>query len=274
MRAVSLLALVVLARSATAQDGNAVLLRLHPRVGDTLHTWLEQQTDVSAVMPGNTLGAARTATTSLAIHSRTIVRSVQQLSTTVLTIVDSAALTSTDAHAATMIADAQRALKGQQLTLQLGSDGTVESARDVRGNLVPRDVADAMAAMPAVFPRRPVAVGEKWMRDMPLPSGGPLGARGSGHVHAVFRLDSLQRGDAVAYVSMHGDILPDSTANGVELSGSIVGSMQVDRVRGWMTDSRVLITLRSIIAPPPSMGLAPMKVMTRVTQRLRTMDKH
>jgi hypothetical protein len=274
MRAASVFALVILARSAPAQDANAVLLRLHPRVGDTLHTWLEQQTDVSAIMPGNALGAARTVTTSLAIHSRTIVRSVQQLSTTVLTIVDSAALTSTDAHAATMIADAQRALKGQQLTLQLGADGTVESARDARGYLVPRDVADAMAAMPAVFPRRPVAVGEKWMRDMPLPSGGPLGARGSGHVHAVFRLDSLRKGDAIAYVSMHGDILPDSTANGVELSGSIGGSMQVDRVRGWMTDSRVLITLRSIIVPPPSMGLAPMKVMTRVTQRLRTMDRH
>jgi hypothetical protein len=274
MRAVSLFALVVCARIAPAQESAAVLLRLHPRVGDTLHTWLEQQTDVSASMPGNALGAARSVTTSVAIHSRTIVRSVQQWSTTVLTIVDSARLASTDARAAKQIADAERALTGQQLMLQLGADGTVESARDARGVLVPRDVADAMAAMPAVFPRRPVVVGQEWTREMPLPSGGPLGARGAGHVHAVFRLDSLQKGGAIAYLSMHGGILPDSASHGTELSGSIAGAMQLDRARGWMTDSRVLITLRSIIAPPSSVGLAPMKFLTRVTQRLRTMDKH
>jgi hypothetical protein len=108
---------------------------------------------------------------------------------------------------------------------------------------------------------------------MPLPSGGPLAAKGAGHVKAVFHLDSLQKNGAVAYVSMHGDILPDSASKGVELSGSIAGSMQLDRVRGWMTDSRIVITLRSLIAPPPSVGLAPMKFVTRVTQRLRTMDK-
>ena len=274
MRAVSVFALVLLARSASAQEPASVLLRLHPRVGDTLHTWLEQQTDVSAIMPGNAPAASRSVTTSVAIHLRTIVRSVQQSSTTVLTIVDSAELSSTDAHAATMIADTQRALKGQQLTLQLGADGSVESARDARGILVPRDVADAMAAMPAVFPRRPVVVGEQWTREMPLPAGGPLGARGAGHVRAVFRLDSLRKGGAMAYVSMHGDIQPDSTSHGVELGGSIAGAMQLDRSRGWMTDSRVLIMLRSIIAPPPSTGLAPMKFITRVTQRLRTMDGH
>ncbi|MDB4891339.1 MAG: hypothetical protein JWL61_3194 [Gemmatimonadetes bacterium] len=269
MRSAVVFALVGLARISHAQESAQVMLRLHPHVGDTLHTWLEQQTDVSAVMSGVT----RSVTTSIAVHSRTIVRSVQQLSTTVVTIVDSAKLTSTDAHASKMIADAQRALQGQRLTLQLGADGTVESARDARGDLVPRDVADALASMPAVFPRRPVSVGQEWMREMPLPAGGPLGARGSGHVRAVFHLDSLQKSGGVAYVSMHGDILPDSASRGTELSGSIAGSMQLDRVRGWMTDSRIVITLKSLIAAPPSVGLAPMKVVTRVTQRLRTMDK-
>ncbi|MEO8338059.1 MAG: hypothetical protein ABI664_24000 [bacterium] len=273
MRSALVFVFVMLARLAHAQDAAQVVLRLHPRVGDTLHTWLEQQTDVSAFMPGSAAGAARSVTTSIAIHSRTIVRSVQQLSTTVLTIVDSAKLTSTDAHASKMISDTQRALKGQQLTLQLCADGSVENARDASGNNVPHDVADALSAMPAVFPRRAVAIGQKWMREMPLPSGGPFGARGSGHVRAVFHLDSLRKDGSVAYVSMHGDILPDSSSKGVELSGSIAGSMQLDRVRGWMTDSRIVITLTSLIAPPPSAGLAPMKFITRVTQRLRTMDK-
>jgi hypothetical protein len=49
--------------------------------------------------------------------------------------------------------------------------------------------------------------------------------------------------------------------------------MQVNRARGWMTESRFTVLVRSLITPPPSSGLAPMRFVTRVTQRLRTMDK-
>ena len=273
MRAVALLALCAAVAVASAQSAAPVMLRLKPRVGDTLHTWMEQQTEVSATTPGNAAMAPRTVTTSVAIYSRTIVRSVQQTSTTVLTIVDSAVLASTDAHAATMIADAQRSLRGQRLVLQLGADGSVESARDAQGTLIPRDVADAMAAMPAVFPKKPVSVGDQWTREMPLPSAGPLGARGSGHVRAVFHLDSLPKSGSIAYVSIRGDILADSTRQGVALSGSISGALQLDRVRGWMTESQFVVALKSVVNPPPAMGLAPMRFMTRVTQHLRTMDK-
>ena len=59
----------------------------------------------------------------------------------------------------------------------------------------------------------------------------------------------------------------------MELSGGVNGSMQVDRQRGWMTDSRFTVLVRSLVTPPPSTGLAPMRFVTRVTQRLRTMDK-
>ena len=113
----------------------------------------------------------------------------------------------------------------------------------------------------------------QWTRELPLPSGGPLGARGSGHVRATFHLDSLERGATTAYVSMRGEILPDSTSQGLSLSGSISGVLQIDRVRGWMTDSRFLVLLQSLVTPPAGTGLAPMRLMTRVTQRLRTMDK-
>lgn len=271
MRVVAGLMLVLAARFAGAQDA-PVLLRLSPRVGDTLHTRLEQQTDVSISAASNATSAPRTLVTTLMLLSRTIVRSVQPWSATVLTIVDSAALTSTDSHAAAMTAEAERALKGQQLVLQLGSDGTVESARDKRGALVSRAMAEAMSAMPAVFPKRPMAVGQQWTREMPLPSGGPLGARGSGHVRATFHFDSLSRGGNAAYISMRGEILPDS-AQGVELNGAITGTMLLDRARGWMTESLFIITLKSLVVPPMGTGLAPMKFVTRVTQRLRTMDR-
>ena len=272
MRTALLLAFVSATSVASAQVASPVLLRLQPHVGDTLHSWLEQRTEVtngSAAAAGSTRGV----TTSDTIHSRTIVHSVRPTSSTVLTIVDSAAFTSTDTHSASMIAEAGRALRGQQLVLQLGVDGTVESARDASGVPLSRDATDAMAAMPAVFPRHPVAVGDQWVRELPLPSGGPLGARGSGHVRAMFHLDSMDRAASMAYVSMRGEILPDNAGQGVALSGSITGALQIDRVRGWMTDSRFLVVLQSVITPPAGSGLAPMRLMTRVTQRLRTMDK-
>ena len=270
---VLMLALLASGRSAFAQGIAPIVLRLHPLVGDTMHTLLEQQTEVTATTPGNAVAPPKSVTTTMAIHSRSIVRAVQPTHSTVLTVIDSAKLTSTDAHAAAMSAQTQRSLEGQQLVLELGADGAVESARDIRGVLVPRALAEAMAAMPAVFPRGAVAVGGQWVREMPLPPGGPLGARGAGHVRAIFHFDSLQKGGSIAYLSMRGDILPDSVSQGVELSGTVAGSMQLDRVRGWMTDSRVVVQLKSMVTPPAEMGVAPMRFMTRVTQRLRTMDK-
>lgn len=256
-----------------AQVASPIVLRLHPSVGDTMRTLLEQQTEVTATTPGNSFAPARSVTTTMAIHSRSIVRAVLATRATVLTVIDSAKMSTTDAHAAAMTAQTQRALEGQQMLLELGADGAVESARDIRGVLVPRALAEAMASMPAVLPKSAVAVGGQWVREMPLPAGGPLGARGAGHVRATFHFDSLQKGGGIAYVSMRGEILSDSASQGVDLSGTVAGSMQLDRIRGWMTDSRFVVVVKSIVTPPVEMGVAPMRFMTKVTQRLRTMDK-
>jgi hypothetical protein len=250
-----------------------VLLRVHPQVGDTLHTRLEQRTEMTASLPESPGTTRKSVTTSVTLRSRSIVQASSPASTLVLTIVDSADLKTSDEHGAAQVAAAERTLRGQQLVLQLGADGAVEQARDARGVPVSRELAEAMAAMPAVFPRRPVQVGEQWTRELPLPSGGPLGTRGSGRVNAVFRLDSLDRGRDLAYVSMRGTIVPDTDNQGMRLSGEVSGAMQLDRQRGWMTDSRFTVLVRSLVTPPPSSGLSPMRFVTRVTQRLRTMDK-
>ena len=269
MRAVAVV-LVLLPAVLRGQHVGPVFLQLRPHIGDTLRITLEQLTEVTGTPSGG--NPPRGVTTSVSIHSRSIVRSAQQATTTVLTVVDSAVLTSTDAHAAAMNAEAQRALRGQQLMLELGVDGAVESARDARGTLLPRAAVEAMSAMPAVFPKGTVSVGETWSREMVLPGAGPTGGVGAARAKAVFRLDSLRRGGSMAYVSMLGEIVPDS-GTGVALSGTISGSMQLDRTRGWMTDSHFLVTTRSIITPPPGSAFPPMRFVTRVTQRLRTMDK-
>ena len=260
-------------RAAGAQSASAdgVVLRLHPHVGDTLHTRLEQVTEITSA---RTAGATpKPMTTTVTVVARTIVQTSRKATTTVLTVVDSAAVRSSDTHGAAMSAQAEKVLRAQRMVLQLAEDGSVESARDARGVALPRDVADAMAAMPAVLPRRPVAVGERWKREMPLPSTGPLGAGGNAQVRAEFRLDSLSGSGEVAFVSMHGQIASDADARGVEMSGSMSGAMQIDRARGWMTESFFTLLIHSVVTPPSGVGMLPMKFVTRVTQRLRTMDK-
>ena len=259
------------AAGAQGAPGERVALRLHPRVGDTLHTKLEQLTEITSARAGG--AASKPMTMSVMVLARTIVQASRKATTTVLTLVDSADVSSSDAHGEAMSAQAERALRGQRLIVQLAEDGSVESARDARGVAVPRDVAEAMAAMPAVFPRRPVAVGERWQREMPLPSAGPFGASGNAHVRAQFRLDSLGRNGELAFVSMMGQIASEAVQQGVELSGSMSGAMQVDRARGWMTDSQFTLLIRSVLTPPAGLGRQPMKFVTKVTQRLRTMDK-
>jgi hypothetical protein len=263
--ALALLLCVGVAKPARAQ----VFLRVHPRLGDTLSIRLDQQTEVSGTMQG----ATRSVTTSVRLDSRTIVQSSLPASSIVLTIVDSVEIHTTDEHAATQVAEAERSLRGQQMVLRLALDGTVESAADAHGRAVSRAVAEAMAAMPAIFPHRAISVGDGWVREMPLPAGGPLGTKGSGRVSAAFRLDSLDRSGNMAYLSMRGEVRPDSGSDEVRLTGTISGAMQVDRARGWLTDSRVSVLLRSVVTPPAASGLSPMRFVTRVNQRLRTMDK-
>ena len=261
-----------LARAGAAQAASAtgIVLRLHPRVGDTLRTRLEQLTEVTEARAA---GTAKPMTTSVIVLTRTIVQASRQATTTVLTIVDSASVHSSDTHGAAMSAQAERVLRRQRMIVQLAEDGSVEGARDASGVAVPRDVADAMAAMPAVLPRRPVSVGERWQREMPLPSARPIGTGSSAQIRAEFRLDSLSADGDRAFVSMHGQIASDADARGVDMTGSVSGAMQIDRARGWMTESFFTVLIRSVVTPPSGMGMQPMRFVTKVTQHLRTMDK-
>ena len=264
-------ALLALAAPLAAQNAARaqVLLQLRPRTGDTLWTRLEQKSEIARADEDGR--SSHPMITRVTVLARTIVQASRGATTTVLTMVDSAEVRSSDARGAAAGAQAERALRGQQLVLQLARDGSVESARDARGRTIPRDAADAMAAMPAVFPHHTVAVGERWEREMPLPAAGSFAAAGGARVRAQFRLDSLTRGGSLAFISMQGEIVPDDTRKGVSIGGTMSGAMQVDRQRGWMTDSRFSLEMRSAVAPLA--GAPPMRFVTRVTQHLRTMDK-
>jgi hypothetical protein len=257
------------AASASAQE--KVLLVIQPRKGDTMHVQMEERTEVAAPQRGP--GTARSLSTVLRIWSRAVVGERLGSATSVLAITDSASVTTSDQSGAGAAEQMRRMFEGQRVAVRLAPDGT---ARLLEGGSSRGEASDIVALIPAALPSHPLAVGESWVREMPMPIGR---AGDEGAVRAVFRLDSLSRGGARAYISVRGELSRDSVPAGpprgsfVRMDGSMSGSLVLDRRRGWLTESRFAILLNSTLVTPTSSGAAPMRFETRITQRMHTLDR-
>jgi hypothetical protein len=100
-----------------------------------------------------------------------------------------------------------------------------------------------------------------------------------GAVRASFRLDSVSRDQNLAYISMRGEIKRDSLPAGpprgtrMQVTGTVNGSILLDRGRGWLTESRFMVVLHTTMVPPPTSGASQVRFVTRITQRMRTLDR-
>ena len=264
-----LCALVLCAHIAA---GQAVLLQIRPHIGDTLRMHLSQ----SVEMTGTTHNAGRDSTTSMTtsieVFSRAIAEQWTSGGTLMQTITDSVAMN--PASAASLDDLRRRALQSKRVWLRVSPDGAMEVVHESDPT---SDLQEIFGGMPAMLARQPVSVGEKWTREMQIPLSGDPGAMGA--VRATFRLDSLGRNGDIAYVSLRGTmarvIPPNAPAPaGYTTSGTLVGTIQIDRRLGWITDSRSSIIVRSTIASTPRKGepqRSPMQVRTKITQWIRAM---
>jgi hypothetical protein len=186
-------------------------------------------------------------------------------------ITDSVAMTPSSPGS---IADLRRrAMQAKPVWLRVSPDGAMEMVDDGDPN---SELRHLFGEMPAMLARAPVAIGEKWMREMQIPLSSEPGA--VGNVRATFQLDSLGRNGDIAYISMRGTmarINVDGSAPagpGYGTSGTLTGAIQIDRRLGWITDSKSTIIVRSMITTPPDIsGDAgkPMQVRTKITQWIR-----
>ncbi|MEX2178215.1 MAG: hypothetical protein WD801_05865, partial [Gemmatimonadaceae bacterium] len=258
-----------LAGTAGAQR---VQLELRPRAGDTLRMQLDQVTEVSAPRRGN---APLQVVTSLRMFSRAIVESTVPASSMILALTDSVSIESNDEHARTIGDQTRRQLEGRAMRMRLWHDGTVTLA-DAPGD-VPKEVVEMISLMPASFPKEAIAVGDTWVRLMPIPPGTrfeiPLGVV----VRARFRLDSLGgRGGDLAFVSMQGALetgaAPRRAGDNDPIAGTVSGSMIVNRRRGWLSESRFLVQMRATVPATGGPAAAPMRFRMKITQHMRTSD--
>lgn len=273
-------AAITLALAAPAVRAQRVRLEIKPRVGDTLQMRLDQEIEMTGVRRTRTGESSAMMVNGMHMFSRAIIESGTERDRTVLAVTDSVQLSTSDDASQALAEQAEAQLRGQQVRFRVAPDGTVSmiphgGGDDPAGG---GEVAQAVSLMPAAFPREPIAVGQEWTRDMPLPSGTQLGAQLSGRLHVTFRLDSLTHHHRMAYVSMHGTMRPATgpgAASGAVLeSGLVDGVMLIDQQRGWLTESRFNIVVNSMVTPPPSTGVLSMHVQMRITQHMFTMPRH
>jgi hypothetical protein len=255
--------------AVTPVQGSAqrYLLQLKPKVGDTLRMELEEQREATGTTRFGGSDSTRTMSTRLRMVSRAIVQGKLRGAVTVLAVIDSVSLVTTDEHA-------RAAAAGQHMLFRLAEDGTMRVVDDATG--ANRTASELVALMPAALPTHPVAVGDTWARSIPM----VVGRTGDeGAVRALFRLDSISRNEHLAYISMRGEMKRDSVPAGpprgtrMQVSGTVSGELLLDRRRGWLTESRFAVLLRTTMIPAATSGGYPVRFLTRITQRMRTLDR-
>ena len=263
---------VLVSSQAVAQT---VHLQIKPRLGDTLRMRLDQSTEMTGTR--KTPGGAESSssmTTAMRVYTRALVEGRNSASTTLLTYTDSAFVSTSDKKQAS---DEQPiGIRGMKVRVRVMPDGTVEMADDN----APAEATQTLALIPAALPRDPVDVGATWTREMSLPSTSSIGRTPAGRLRATFRFDSLAHGGDLAYISLHGEMLPeehaDRSGNAPRLEKGVVsGALLLDRKRGWLIDSRFDISVQSTLSTPAATAGADdvMHFTMRVSQRMRTLDR-
>lgn len=274
------IATAVIVLTALPVGAQPVLLQIRPRIGDTLSVWMTQKVEMtgtpaacapspsdsrrgsrSQVRPEVCSAQPRTMTNVSEVFSRAIMQKGWRGGTTVLALTDSIR-TSTSAGGGKLSRPVRVRGRDNAYELRVSNDGGAEVVNENAS----AELRAMFGQMPATLSRKPVSEGDTWTRQMRLPIAGEAGAFGL--VKATFQLDSLGRNGDMAYISMRGTLTHDhKDGSDSEMEGSITGSIQLDRRLAWITETRAVIDVTSVVQP--STGGSPMRVRTKITQLLK-----
>ncbi|MDQ3519315.1 MAG: DUF6263 family protein [Gemmatimonadota bacterium] len=274
----AVLASALIPGAVVGQRGSrAVSLAIQPRVGDTIRTRIDQRMQVTVTRRAASSDTSLTMTSSMTVLSRNIVQMVDDSGATVLIITDSVAVSESGIAGMPVPEDLIRALQGKRMRMRMTREGSAKLLDSP--DLLAQGAQSFVSQMPAMLPARRVAPGDTWSHAMTIPITGQPEAGGTGTIYAVFRLDSLTSSGDRAFISMRGTVDRDSSAaemaEGVTRasSGSVSGSLQFDRKRGWLSDAETTILVKSVLHKASAPNQAPMRFQIRVTQRIRTAKK-
>ncbi len=242
-----------------------VRLELRPHAGDTLSMRMQQKVEVIATSRVKGRDSTVSMRRDVTLLSRSVVEAADPSGATIASLADSLIVEEHGTRQARHL--------GSRLVMRLEPDGTTRLLDG--GNALTSDAVALLGQMPATLPGRDIRVGERWSHSTSMPIPGQPAGVSAGSLATTFRLDSLSRYGDVAYVSLKGTLSrPDGGVllpQGVryESTGTIVGQLQVDRRRGWLTALKATIDVKSVLT---ASGVAPVHVSTRIVQTLRVLD--
>lgn len=188
--------------------------------------------------------------------------------TDLISVTDSVKVSPPGAAALKPLRDARKALQGKVVNIRMASDGEISVLDGDRPGAVLQ--AGVGVDVPSVLPSGTVKVGDSWSRDIAVPLS--VTDRETALVHTTLRLDSLSDGGGTAYLSIRGEVSHDhaqhSTVMHGTVAGTLVGSIELDRRLGWITGSRTVLDVTSLVQQE---GREPTRVRVRVTQTLRAL---
>lgn len=260
---------VAFASVLCADVGHAqrVRLEIRPRIGDTIQMQMDQEIEMSGPHAAGA-GRPRSMTGTMYVRTRAIPLRRLASGMQVLAITDSVAIT--PMGGSKMLENTRRALQGRRVELKVGLDGGIEvlDAGEPAGENTP----PLFGPMPPMLPTGAVNVGASWSRDLSIPisTAGGGGAR----VNATFRLDSLGANGDIAYITMRGTLNRFGASGGAggsqHSTGTLSGSIQLDRRLGWITNTRLVLLVRTVLTSTDA-ARSTAQVQMKVTQRLRAM---
>jgi hypothetical protein len=264
-RRAGLVTLLILTTGSSAADAQPVLLAVRPRAGDTLYVTFEQTVTIHGAPRGSTDSTPMTTTHH--VRTREVFERADGTASVMRAIIDSVKTRSTGSIPLAP-SRADRAAEGQNVRLRVSVDGGAE----VIDGVTPLDpeLRALLGGTPPMLPPTPVAVGATWIRDFPLPEGSQ--PDGADALRATFRLDSLTNGGEHAWISVRGRVGDGSARIGERppgfRTGTITGTLRLDRRRGWLIETHAVVTMESVVAMPGA--AAPLVVSVRVVQDMRT----
>ncbi|MBL0169114.1 MAG: hypothetical protein IPP90_00085 [Gemmatimonadaceae bacterium] len=264
-------------RSESVPAGVSLIVR--PRVGDTLWLQMEQTIEVSSrptrtPLPdyGPRRARASTRITRLLLYAHSLVEASDLSVTTLLATTDSMAMGAGTPSATRQPQLLPLPMDGRQVRVRVTPDGAMRVNDPPPGAM---ELGATLAAMPGMLPAETVRVGDRWERDIVLPSLPVSGYRADGIVRARFRFDSLTRGGRDAWISMEGSLHRDGTSRDlpagtrVITAGTMHGVLVVDRQRAWIVDARTVMDVQSEVSSGPGSAAAPVMLDLRIRQRVR-----
>ncbi len=248
------------AQRARASADARVTLVLRPFPGDMIRQLVEHDVDEQGTIAMPTGDSTVRVSTRTTVVLRSKVDAVDSLGAEITSLVESVTVRATGGREESRRARiaSGMALQGRTLHMKLAPDGELKVLEDpsAQGTGTIATLAALVDRVPAALPVLAVREHEKWTRHMVL-----AGAPGDG-IDAEFTLDSLTRYGDLAWVSVKG-VMRDA---GADAGASVVGWVLLDRRRGWITRSRMVMTMRAVTGAQGA--LPPMRFVMRVEQRV------